>query len=288
MADCTYSEQKRGRCLLPAGHQSINHTCQNDGRLLACARAERDALQKELDLAKPARIDAEAFPEGSLSPAPAALPSKDDLTSWLTNFIAECSQAIKTNRESGQVWIRREDLTRLHTIRNQLLPPETRADSRATDVAHTETYYGKDCPKGKVQVEFVGCDPKERYSNYGWKPVDSAFLEVYVDGQRYRIDVGSFQSSRGAWRRGLHVCGPLDFVIDKHSCNAFDVFHEESQEKSSEQPGRTNQGDSGCVMPGDTRAAPVRCWCASRVLPHGVFQVKDPEGRMHTLRSCLE
>jgi hypothetical protein len=44
----------------------------------------------------------------------------NERSAWLTNFIAECSQAIKTNRESGQVWIRREDLSKLHEIRERL------------------------------------------------------------------------------------------------------------------------------------------------------------------------
>jgi hypothetical protein len=53
--------------------------------------------------------------------------SSKDESSWLTNFIAECSQAIKTSRESGQVWIRREDLEKLRAIRERLLHPETGA-----------------------------------------------------------------------------------------------------------------------------------------------------------------
>jgi hypothetical protein len=113
----------------------------------------------------------------------------------------------------------------MQLARDNLRPAQPSKSSRATDVPEQGTYYGQDCPKGKVQIEFVGCDPKERYSNYGWKPVDSAFLEVYVDGQRYRIDVGSFQAGDGSWRRGLHVCGPLNLQVDKHSLNAFDAFH---------------------------------------------------------------
>ncbi len=90
--------------------------------------------------------------------------------------------------------------------------------------AESERYYGEDCPQGKVQIEFVGVDPKLRYSEYGWKPSDYAFIEVWVDGQRFRIDVGTFESSKGP-RRGLHIvtCGG-DLVVDKHSINAVDVF----------------------------------------------------------------
>jgi len=77
-------------------------------------------------------------------------------------------------------------------------------------------HYGKDCPKGMVQVEFVGCSPAMRHSDYGWKPVESAFIEVYIDGNRYRIDIGTDHKGR----RGLSINGPMDMVADKHSVNA--------------------------------------------------------------------
>lgn len=80
-------------------------------------------------------------------------------------------------------------------------------------------YYGESCPVGMVQVEFVGCSPKERWGDYGWKPVKHAFLEVYVDGQRFRIDVGDFNG-----RRGIHVNFPSDATVDQHSVNALDIY----------------------------------------------------------------
>lgn len=83
---------------------------------------------------------------------------------------------------------------------------------------------GHNCPQGMVQIEFVGCDPKLRFSEYGYTPVESAFLEVYVDGLRYRIDVGTFRSTDGGYRRGLHIVGPSDMLVDKHSINAVDVY----------------------------------------------------------------
>lgn len=85
-------------------------------------------------------------------------------------------------------------------------------------------HFGGDCPKGMVQVEFVGCDPKTKYSEYGWKPCESTFLEVYIDGERFRIDVGNFQASDGSWRRGLHIIGPFEMKVDKHSINACDIY----------------------------------------------------------------
>lgn len=49
---CPWFGEGRGQCLLHDGHMSLNHVCEQDGRLLACARAERDALQAAVDLAR--------------------------------------------------------------------------------------------------------------------------------------------------------------------------------------------------------------------------------------------
>lgn len=84
-------------------------------------------------------------------------------------------------------------------------------------------HYAEDCPVGKVQVAFVGVSPTLRYSPYGWKPSDRAFLEVSVDGRYYRIDIGTFESASGP-RRGIHIVTDMDMKIDKHSINAVDVF----------------------------------------------------------------
>lgn len=84
--------------------------------------------------------------------------------------------------------------------------------------------YGKDCPKGMVQIEFVGVDPKLRQNEYGYVPSESAFIEIYVDGERYRVDVGNVQRRDGSVVRGIHIAGPIDMVVDKHSLNAVDVF----------------------------------------------------------------
>lgn len=87
-----------------------------------------------------------------------------------------------------------------------------------------DRYYGKDCPTGMVQIEFVGVSPKLKRGEYGWKPSETAFLEVYVDGNRWRIDVGNVTRADGTIERGLHICGPFEMVVDKHSLNAVDLF----------------------------------------------------------------
>lgn len=89
-------------------------------------------------------------------------------------------------------------------------------------------FFGKDCPVGKVQVEFVGCSPVYRISDYSWKPVDSAFLEIYVDGDRYRIDVGEVWSKVGMVR-GLHIIGPMSMVIERTACNSCSIFNGKSE-----------------------------------------------------------
>lgn len=84
--------------------------------------------------------------------------------------------------------------------------------------------YGKDCPVGMVQVEFVGCPPSARIHDYGWKPVEHAFLEVYVDGQRFRIEVGNVTRIDGTKRRGLTVIGPCHWDVDHCAINAVDLM----------------------------------------------------------------
>lgn len=93
------------------------------------------------------------------------------------------------------------------------------ADGNYLDGPH----YGKDCPVGKVQIEFVGVSPELRYSPYGWKPADHAFIDIYIDGRRYNIQVGDFESADGV-RRGLHIVTDPGVKVDGHSINALDVF----------------------------------------------------------------
>jgi hypothetical protein len=92
-----------------------------------------------------------------------------------------------------------------------------------TDTESTARHYGKDCPVGMVQVEFVGTTG-ERYSDYGWTPGESAFLELYVDGKRYRVDMGTFLDTSGKARRGLHIVADMEVSVDQHSINAVDIF----------------------------------------------------------------
>lgn len=88
-----------------------------------------------------------------------------------------------------------------------------------------EQYFGKYCPKGMVQVEFVGCDPRTRYSDYGYKPTESAFIEVYVDGVRFRIDIGNVYNGTGSAKvRGIHINGPIDLQVERTAINAVSVF----------------------------------------------------------------
>jgi len=92
--------------------------------------------------------------------------------------------------------------------------------------AAPEFAYGKDCPKGMVQVEFVGCSPEKRQGKYSWKPEKSAFLELYVDGERFRVEMGT-RHTGSAERRGLHITGPIPLAVDKHSVNGLCVYHGE-------------------------------------------------------------
>jgi hypothetical protein len=84
-------------------------------------------------------------------------------------------------------------------------------------------YYGQDCPKGMVQVEFVGCSPSDKRGDYGWKPCKSTFLDIYIDGQRFYIKVGDFHDGV-AERRGLHVIGPFNMSAEMTAVNAASIL----------------------------------------------------------------
>lgn len=96
-------------------------------------------------------------------------------------------------------------------------------------------YFGKDCPKGMVQVAFVSVDPKLRLDDYKWKPSESAMLDIYVDGAHYNIRVGDIdtfdkETRAHSKQRGLRVIGPFDMVVHKDSVNAFSVHKPEAAE----------------------------------------------------------
>ena len=81
-------------------------------------------------------------------------------------------------------------------------------------------YFGEDCPVGMVQVEFVGSDPKKKISDYGWKPEKSTFLEIYVDGKRFRIDVGDI----GEGKRGLHIITGSEIEYEQTASNSCNIL----------------------------------------------------------------
>jgi hypothetical protein len=92
--------------------------------------------------------------------------------------------------------------------------------------------------EGKVQVQFVGVSPSLKQGEYGWRPSDSAFIEAYVDEDCYRIGLGDYESSEGT-RRGLHIVGPFDLAVDKHSINAVDLFRKPRAQAGGDPPPTT-------------------------------------------------
>lgn len=89
-----------------------------------------------------------------------------------------------------------------------------------------EQHFGKDCPKGKVQVEFVSVDPSLRISDYGWKPSDHARIEISVDGQLFQVVLGDVVQFDGTKRRGLHVFIPMGAEVARQSINTVSVLLE--------------------------------------------------------------
>lgn len=88
-------------------------------------------------------------------------------------------------------------------------------------------YFGENCPEGMIQIEFVACSPENRIGNYGWKPEKHAFIEIWIDGKRFRVDVGDYTDGHST-RRGLHIVGPIDLQVEKPSINACSIWLEES------------------------------------------------------------
>lgn len=99
-----------------------------------------------------------------------------------------------------------------------------RRDDELAKALDTNRYYGEQCPVGMVQVEFVGCDPKDRIGNYGWKPTNHAFADIWVDGKRCNIQIGNDEIGR----RGLHlIFDSTYFEVKQTADNAVGVFKKE-------------------------------------------------------------
>lgn len=138
--------------------------------------------------------------------------------------------ALETERTMHAAWRKRAEEAEAE-LRAMRSAGETRAEPQVTDARVSGDHYGKDCPRGKVQVEFVGCGgPENRYSNYGWMPADSAFVEIYVDGERYNVQIGS--AHYDATRRGLHIIGPIDMAIDRTASNSATLFKQSAPKTS--------------------------------------------------------
>lgn len=64
-------------------------------------------------------------------------------------------------------------------------------------MSNDNKYFGKDCPVGKVQIEFVTTH-SEKYSEYGWKPSDHATVDAYIVEQVLREFLnGRFKLKQG-------------------------------------------------------------------------------------------
>jgi hypothetical protein len=76
-------------------------------------------------------------------------------------------------------------------------------------------------------LEFVGIDPSKRRDGYSYEGVETFFLEVILDGQRYRIDVGDIgvNMSDGKPRRGVHINYPLGAERGEYSLNALNIVN---------------------------------------------------------------
>lgn len=83
---------------------------------------------------------------------------------------------------------------------------------------------GRLAEKG-AHLNFIGIDPARRNSRYAYNPVDSFFLEIGLDGQSYRLDVGNIgqNCSDGVARRGVHLFHPLGAELGELSLNSLNI-----------------------------------------------------------------
>lgn len=85
------------------------------------------------------------------------------------------------------------------------------------------------CPEGKVLVQFVGCGKVEGSSGYRWEPADTGFIEAYVDGTRFRIDLGARTGAKGEYR-GLRVTTDAEHKTDGQWSNSTTIWLERAGE----------------------------------------------------------
>ncbi|WP_138438532.1 hypothetical protein [Marinobacter alexandrii] len=129
----------------------------------------------------------------------------------------------------GDSWVVRA--SDYEDLEKQLEQAEARVAELERDAPKYEKItFGKDCPIGKVQVEHIGTSGALAHSKYGWNPGSSAFIEIYVDGIRYRVDVGSKDKGKGPVR-GLHICGPIGMEVDCYAINACSISAGEKTEQ---------------------------------------------------------
>jgi len=80
-------------------------------------------------------------------------------------------------------------------------------------------------------LDFIGVDPARRLGGYRYEAVENFFLEILVDGQRYRIDVGDIGAnlSDGKPRRGIHINFPLGGDLGDRSLNAVNIANPDQE-----------------------------------------------------------
>jgi hypothetical protein len=153
---------------------------------------------------------------------------RDRADNWerVSKFSSWTEEIVQSEIDAKQL---REAADALAALTRKLEEAEAKAKFPADD---GQPHYGKDCPKGSVQVEFVTVDPALRHNAYGWVPTDrrKILVDIYVDGVRFCINVGDIgeHCSDGVARRGIHIIGPMA-NIGNASLNAISYATEESE-----------------------------------------------------------
>lgn len=193
-----------GRCIVSVSHADCYQIAATAQREAAGDERFRELWEKSLT-APAAPADGALVEDGAA----------------LADLAAECGLPVAAVHGTVQNYY--DALKRFAAALRSRAAPAAPAVS-SVPLAPREEHWGKDCPVGMVQVEFVGCSPKNRTSDYGWKPEKSAFIDVWVDGQRFNIQIGDLTQFGKVGRRGVHINGPLNWEVRKDSLNAVDLM----------------------------------------------------------------
>lgn len=97
-----------------------------------------------------------------------------------------------------------------------------------------EIYFGQNCPDDMVQVESV-ITHSERKPHFdvlaGWKPGQSAHIDLYIGGRRFLILAGQAARDYGHNEPGVYIMSDVGLDVKSVAVNAAFIKYDESGER---------------------------------------------------------